>query len=187
MRNELEERIKMYHAINAITLRGEIVVFGSTFTANFPFYELSKKYLLENAIYNRSVEDLTLAEAESVLNECVLELQPSKIFLSLGETDADDPAAVSTYGRILTKIKRALPKAAVFVLSVRSTDKNENDEGVYAFNEKLRELCKRHSATYLDVSNFDSPNVYEYTFKRLRYFFRNAPLSFSQAFALANS
>ena len=84
MRTEIQEKTAMFHAVNDITLRGEIVVFGSTFMANFPFYELSQKYMMTNAVYNRSIEGLTLAEAEEILQECVLEIKPGKVFLALG-------------------------------------------------------------------------------------------------------
>ena len=185
MRTEALEKAAMYHAINDITLHGEIVIFGSTFMANFPFYELSKKYLLSNAVYNRSIRDLTLEEADEILSECVLELKPSKIFLALGEKDVNSPSAVTVYGKIIKKIQTKLPTAKVYVLPVEN---HENIPTVSEFNHKLRELCNRADVTFLDVPNQNSSPVllYEKLFKRLHCFFRDKHLTFAEAFALAD-
>lgn len=185
MRTELQDRVAMYHAVNDITMRGEIVVFGSTFMADFPFYELSQKYVLNNALYNRSVKGLTLAEAEEVLDECVLEIRPSKIFLALGEADLDNPAAMMTYGRIIRKIKAKLPASRLYLLPIQE---NGNDKGRYAFNCELRALAERESVTFLDVpqGNFSIGSTYEKIFKKLNCFFRGNRVSFAEAFSYAD-
>ena len=62
----MKEKVKLSAnamiGINDLTLKGEIVVFGSTYMANFPLYELINKYHFENAIYNRSIIGLTTSE-----------------------------------------------------------------------------------------------------------------------------
>ena len=184
MRSELQEKVAMYHAVNGITLKGEIVVFGSTFMANFPFYELSKKYVMANAVYNRSIEGLTLPEAEAVLNECVLELRPSKIFLLLGENEPCTPSALAVYARIVKKIQAKLPSSHVFILSLPS----QNDGDRCEFNEKLKRLAEQHGVKYLELS-FNAPShgmLYEKVFKRLHCFFRGDRLTFAEAFAIAD-
>ena len=64
------DKIHMFQYYNLITMKGEIVIYGSTFMANFPFYELIQNQLFSNAIYNRSIEGLTLADAELGLQSC---------------------------------------------------------------------------------------------------------------------
>lgn len=184
MRAELREKASMFHAINEITMHGEIVVFGSSFMANFPFYELSKKYVMENAVYNRSINDLTVEEAESVLNECVLDIQPSKVFLALGETDENCATALAAYARILKKIKAKLPKTKIYVLPV--FPKNGGDR--YEFNEKLKELTTQQNATFLSAfSTLTGTDVpYSKLFKQLNRFFRGNRINFAQAFAYAD-
>ena len=118
MREEFNKKIRMYESVNDVTLKGEIVVFGSSFTANFPFYELAQKYVLSYAVYNRSIDGMTLAEAEQGLDVCVLNVKPYKIFLALGECDLDNLSAMTVYRRILAKIALKLPNAKVYVLPV---------------------------------------------------------------------
>ncbi|MBQ8322726.1 MAG: hypothetical protein IJX91_02035 [Clostridia bacterium] len=184
MREELRKKVTMYQATNDIALRGEIVVFGSTFMANFPFYELSQKYVMPNAVYNRSVEGLTLEEAEAHLDECVLDIKPSKIFLSLGETDLENPSALTVYNRILFRIKTKLPEAKIYVLSVPKDDAAQNDEERLAFNEKLKDLADRANVRFLglEVHEFGK-RFYEKIFKELHCFFRSNRLSFADAFS----
>ena len=184
MKTEIREKAKMYHAINDITLHGEIVIFGSTFMADYPFYELSKKYLLSSAVYNRSIRELTLEDADEILSECVLELKPSKIFLALGEMDVDSPSAITTYGKILKKIQTRLPLAKIYLLPVENP---KNAPTVSAFNEKLHALCRRTGVTFLEVPDTNSSSValYEKLFKRLHCFFRDNRLTFAEAFSLA--
>ena len=187
MRAELQKKVDMFHAVNDISMRGEIVVFGSTFMANFPFYELSKKYLMENALYNRSVENLTLAEAEEILDECVLELKPEKLFLALGENDLNDLSAMTVYSRIIRKIQNKLPAAKIFLLPVQPDALSQNEGGRVAFNDNLRALSERLHTTFLDLPKQASPTLlYEKIFKRLGCFFRKNRLTLNEAFSYGN-
>ena len=69
--------------INDLMLKGEIVVFGSTYMANFPLYEFINKYHFENAIYNRSIAGLTTSEALEIVQDCIISINPAKIFIAL--------------------------------------------------------------------------------------------------------
>ena len=60
--------------LNDITLKGEIVVFGSTYMSKFPLYELINKSRLEYAVYNRSIAGLTVKEALEIVRDCIYTL-----------------------------------------------------------------------------------------------------------------
>ncbi len=186
MNNELLEKINMFRTYNPITLRNEIVVYGSTYTAEFPFYELSKKYVLNHAIYNRSIAGLTLADAERYLQDCVLEVAPSSVFLSLGETDLETPDALAIYRRILCRIRAALPNTRQYVLSVRSA---ETGEQVSEFNERLHRLCRETDVGYLDIRGIDTADCHAYrkVFKRMITFAKNGNITFADAMLYAES
>ena len=179
MREEFQNKIRMYESVNDVALKGEIVVFGSTFTANFPFYELSQKYVLSYAIYNRSIEGLTLSEAEEGLDVCVLQVKPSKIFLDLGEKDLENSSAFAVYQRIIMKIKAKLPETGVYLLPVRG-------DGAEKFNLGLRTLAEKTESKFLPLDLSDGKIVYGKIFKEMSRFFRKNPLSFCEAFALAS-
>ncbi|MGN1345530.1 MAG: SGNH/GDSL hydrolase family protein [Eubacteriales bacterium] len=184
MKTELTEKINMFRTFNDITLKNEIVVYGSTYTAEFPFYELSKKYLLNNAIYNRSIRGLTLADAEEYLTDCVLNIRPSKIFLALGDCDLDNPSAMTIYRRILRKIQEKLPDAHLYVLSVALAG-----DRAKTFNNALCTLCRETGAQYLDICYPSGGDAHPYSrvFKQMTRFFRDTAISFTDALLLAGN
>lgn len=176
MKTEVLEKSKMYKVFNDIALKDEIVIFGSSYAARFPFYELSQKYDLNNAVYNRSIEGLTLTEATEVLNDCVLAVKPSKIFLALGECDASESEALTAYSSILQKIREVLPGTKVYTLSAYGEEKAKA-----AFNAGLRELCIKSNVEYVNV-DYEMP--YSTIYKQLSRFFRKGRLDFYDAFQM---
>ena len=78
MNEQVLLRAKAFEELNDLALKGEIVVFGSTYMAQFPFYELINRSCLETAVYNRSIPHMTLPEALELLPDCVLALEPER-------------------------------------------------------------------------------------------------------------
>lgn len=175
------ERISMYKYYNSIALRGEIVVYGSTYMANFPFYELSQKYLLSNAIYNRSVEGLDLKTAEEGLQTCVIDAAPDKVFLALGEQDIENPCAIEIYERILTKIQDKCPHCKIYVFSIPGETKN-----IELFNKNLKQLATQKKVNYVEIQYrwADKTNPLAAVFKQMLPFFRNRKITMMEAFAV---
>lgn len=183
MREETKEKLNMFKVYNDITLKNEIVIFGSTYTAGFPFYELSQKYMFNNAIYNRSIKNLTLAEAEECLFDCVLTIKPSKLFLSLGEYDTNNSEAMCSYEKIINKIKDKLPNATLYIIPIHN-----KVNGSEQFNNELRKLCKKTNINYLDLkyTAHNKDISYNNIFKQMTCFFRKAPITFAEAFSMSN-
>lgn len=184
MRAEIQEKLNMFKVYNDITLKNEIVIFGSTYTAGFPFYELSRKYMFSNAIYNRSINNLTLAEAGECLSDCVLAIKPSKLFLSLGECDIDNSNAINLYINIINKIKEKLPCSTLYIMPIQG-----NISGAKQFNNSLRDLCKNSGINYLDLkySTPDEDCSYNAIFKQMSGFFRKTPITFAEAFSVGTN
>ena len=112
MRDCVKEKAEVFRQLNDLALREEIVIFGSTYMANFPFYELINKCKLENAVYNRSIEGLTVQEAETILTVSVLDINPRKVFLCF---DAEEIAEE----RLLAEhIHAALPNAKIYLVTL---------------------------------------------------------------------
>ena len=85
--NVYEREIKEYSSLNRIAKKNSIVLLGSTFAKNIPVSELSLSYGMNNDIYNRSITDLSVFDASTVIEYCIKEIQPRKILIQLGETD----------------------------------------------------------------------------------------------------
>ncbi|MGN0163239.1 MAG: hypothetical protein ACI4EA_06625 [Candidatus Ornithomonoglobus sp.] len=177
MKAEVIEKSRMYKIFNEITLKNEIIIFGSTFTADFPFYELTKKYLLSNAIYNRSISGLTIVDAAEILDDCVFGAKPAKIFYSFEEDSTAYSKALELYKDILHKTKKALPLSKIYILSARVS--NEVSE---RFNALLKELCNNYNAEFI---NIDYTKSYESIYRQLSPFFRDGRITFPEAMQMA--
>ena len=182
MKPEIQEKANAFHSINEIALKGEIVIFGSTYMANFPFYELANKCHLEHAIYNRSIDGMTTADAEELLQSCVLEIEPQKVFLQLGESDQAPEDALQHYETILRMIRKTLPSTKVYLIGLP-----EETEAAKRFNRGLRDLCdnKHVFSIFFAVGLLNKMARYTAQFKQLTRFFRDNPISLTEAFAMA--
>ena len=166
MRTCVAEKVRAFEALNDLSLKGEIAVLGSTYMAEFPFYELINRCRLENAVYNRSIEGLTVSEAAEILPAAVLELRPAKVFLCFDE--ATEPRG---YGALIQQTLAALPDAAIYVVG-----RSKNEEA------RLAPLCDGKRVCYVGLS---SAGGYKTAFKRLCCFFRRRPIDMVDAFAMA--
>ena len=169
--------------LNDLTLKGEIVVFGSTYMANFPLYELINKYHFENAIYNRSIVGLTTSEALEIVQDCIISINPIKIFIALGEEDENNLNVIKEYNQIVNLLQSALPKSKIYLICLQ-----ENTPYAEKFNANILSLCdnkKIWSIRFMSSSSTKS-NIYKSQFKTLSCFFRDKSLRMAEAFAMAN-
>ena len=166
MRTCVAEKVRAFEALNDLSLKGEIVVLGSTYMAEFPFYELINRCRLENAVYNRSIEGLTVSEAAEILPAAVLELRPAKVFLCF-----DEGAEPQGYEALIRQLLAALPDAAIYLVG--------RSAGEAA---RLAPLCDGKRVRYVGLP---SAGGYQAAFKRLCCFFRRRPIDMADAFAMA--
>ena len=182
MKETVRKQAVVLEKINDLTLPGEIVLFGSTYMANFPVYELINRCKLENAVYNRSIKGLTVQEALEIVEDCVVKIKPRKLFVSLGEEDEGEADALQAYARLVSLIRSRLPECELFLIGLTG-------QGQYAekFNQKIRELCDGRSVRYVDFGTTPTVDAAQYKarFMQLSCFFRNNPLTVGDAFALA--
>ena len=181
--NDVLEKVNLYRTINNITLQGEVVIFGSDFMADFPFYELSQKYLFSAALYNRSLHGLTLPLADRYLKECVLDIHPGKVFFALGENDLEDPNAMERYRKLIMRTQKALPHTRLYLLPVPETT-----PAAKKFNLELLRLATGLGLTCpsLCYGAETTHPPYSKIFKKLTVLFRSGNLDLTEVFALAN-
>lgn len=177
MKTELKKKSDIYKVFNEFALKNEIVIFGSTFSAYFPFYEFVNKGPISNAIYNRSIEGLKLEDACELLHNCVICAQPSKVFLALGELDSSDIKSITVYENIINSLKSNLPSTEIHILSLPDdTKENQN------YNNSLAEMCRKYGLKYIHIDY--SKNLAS-IYKQLSLFFRSNKISFCDAFKTA--
>ena len=131
--------------LNDITLKGEIVVFGSTYMSKFPLYELINKSRLEYAVYNRSIAGLTVKEALEIVRDCIIAIRPSKVFVALGEEDEKNKDAIKQYNEIVQKMRAEMPKCQIFLIELLGDgayEKEFNENFLSKHTDKLAEFIK---------------------------------------------
>ena len=81
------DRISAYQTLNQVAEAAGVVLFGSTTAANLPLNELLQDFGVSCTVYNRSVEGLTIEQAESYIQPCIAPLMPKMILLHFGEEE----------------------------------------------------------------------------------------------------
>ncbi|MCI9112323.1 MAG: hypothetical protein HFJ99_07180 [Eubacterium sp.] len=186
--NIYEREVENFRKLNRIAKKNSVVLLGSTFAKDIPVSELVQTFDIDCNVYNRSLTDLSVFDAEKLLDDCVISLSPKKILLQLGETDLERgyrtiPEILEAYEKIVAKLKNANKHCEIIIVSVC-----EKNSEVYpeALNVKLEELAKKHKCQYADISpafSNDSPSVK--AFSLLKYFMLDR-LSFYDAMNLLN-
>lgn len=173
---------KTYREINAITGTAGSVIFGTQSLSEIPVAELVQDFGLNLSVCNRSVEEATLEDAFELLDECVYELRPHKVFLNFGETDLTRPdfdleGFISAYGRLIDEVRADDAQRAVYVIPVLSTE-----PAAQRVNQELRTLADHTDSCYVDVAdifNYEKPHVR--LFNELTHYMRKGRMSFSEA------
>jgi len=161
-------KAKRFKILNEMSLKGQKVVFGSSFMSNFPFYELIQKKTTEFVIYNRSIDDLTIKEAIDSCEDCLKDLQPNNIIISFGENDEINDKFFKDYKILISKIQK-LNKTAKIAL-VNTLDDTSIDN-------TLSRIAKENNITYIKLVQSDIIDNYN----RISSFFRNGKITFYDA------
>ena len=168
---------------NDLALPGEIVIFGSTYMSEFPIYELINKCNSDNAVYNRSVKGLTVKEAIEILDDCVVDIHPNKVFIALGEEDESNPNAVSEYADLISAIRQKLPEAIIFLIGLIN-----GSSFAESFNKSMLSLCDNKIVKYVELLK-EGPSenaLFKAQFKQISCFFRTKPITMGDAFELTS-
>ena len=175
------EQKEAYREVNAITGSAGSVIFGTQSFSELPVAELVQDFGLNISVCNRSVEDATVEDAFELLDECVYDLHPHKVFLNFGETDMtrsdfDLNRFIAEYEELIRRTRED-GKRMVYIIPVLST-KPEAER----LNAALRALAERTDSCYVDVADvfqFEKPRVR--LFSELTHYMREGRMSFSEA------
>ena len=158
------ERYRVFHKTPP---RGGILFAGSSLMEMFPV----ERFAAERGImvYNRGVSGLITDELLALLNVCVLDLRPSKLFINIGTNDlsrADRPIAtvMKRYGEILARVREAVPEVVIYVMAyypvnydaasdeIRPNLRIRTNEKIDRANRELQVLARKYGARYIDVN-----------------------------------
>lgn len=170
---------EQFAQMNTLAKKSGVVLFGSTLFAHFPVCELSKSFGLDETIYNRSVENMTINDVEQLLKNCVVDLSPDKVFVEIGESDLrsenfniDD--FISKYEWMLYTLHNET-NAKIYIVSVVGANSTK-------LNERLINLSNELGCDYIDVcDSVLSAKPYLKLFNQLKMYIRSGKISFYDA------
>lgn len=174
--------MKDFKEMNEYCKKGQIVFVGSTYFSQMKISERVLTSGMNVPVYDRSAEKLKISNALNFLSEEVFELQPSKIFVNIGDEDLksagfDIDAFISKYEWMLLNIHRSCENCLIYITSVVSTC-----SVAAKVNERLQELAKETGCTYINFEGAKKDiGSYSKVFNILKHYIRNSPIGFADA------
>lgn len=171
-----KQTVSKYKILNKYVEKGKILFVGSSLMEYFPINELQQKLEDHYYIYNRGVAGSVSTELLASMEECIFELEPSKIFINIGTNDigvADYKLENLTenYDRILTQISERLPLAKVYVMAYYPVNPKAVDlssllgplmaevlkttrtnQAIREANVAIKGLAEKHRYEFIDVN-----------------------------------
>lgn len=169
-RLEKEQMVKDFHVWNKDAIKGQTVFTGSSLMEMFPIEKWVKE-LGPNApiVYNRGVGGYRTTDLLPILDACVFELKPRKVFINIGTNDLSDgniplETVMSNYDRIISQIEEKLPDVIIYMMAyypvnyeaatdeikpcllIRTNEKNNRA------NKLVAQLAAKHGQKYINVN-----------------------------------
>ena len=170
-RLEKERMVEGFREKNAQCQKGQVVFAGSSLMEMFPVEDWAHE-LGEGApkLYNRGVGGYRTDDMLPIVDLCVTDLAPRKVFINIGTNDLSDPkepmeAMIDRYDQILTKIETALPGVRIYLMAYYPVNYEaaadfmkpglliRTNEKIAAANELVQQLAQKHGQTYIDVND----------------------------------
>lgn len=170
-----------FKELNCKSKNGNIVLFGADFFSAFPVSELAKMYGLDEEIYNRSIDKLTIEQVQSYINLCVLDFMPGKVFINIGDEDIKKSSFnmdnfISKYEWMLYTI-HTKTKASIYILPVMSSS-----PAAAMLNKALEELAEKYGCRYIDtIPALASERPMLRVFELMKAYLRTHPINFADA------
>lgn len=179
--SKIDDKIEEFKVVNGMARKNEVVCFGSSFFSKMDFLEMACDSGMTKPVYNRSIEGLSISDAEKVLSETVYPLEPSKIFVNIGDADVNgskfnEDDFIAKYEWMLLSIHRNCRNCRIFVVSAIS-----DKECAKSLNKRLVQLAKSTGCTYIDICSEGVKHAYTKVFNQLKPFIRNFPINFADA------
>ena len=169
-RLDKEQMVKNFHVWNKDAIKGQTVFTGSSLMEMFPIEKWVKE-LGPNApiVYNRGVGGYRTTDLLPILDACVFELKPRKVFINIGTNDLSDgnislETVMSNYDRIITQIEEKLPGVIIYMMAYypinyeAATEEMKpcllirTNEKINRANELVAQLAAKHGQKYINVN-----------------------------------
>ncbi|GIP31679.1 SGNH/GDSL hydrolase family protein [Paenibacillus sp. J2TS4] len=179
MKNSEEQKKstqRKYRALNQYAAKGQTLFVGSSLMEWFPINEMQLTLNLKHIIYNRGIAGSTTADLLEVMDDCIFDLAPSKIFINIGSNDIgsvgpngyEKETLLANYNKIMEQIKERLPQCEVYVMAYYpinakadyGLDKSRKammfatrtNSNILEANTVIEELANKHGFHFINVN-----------------------------------
>jgi len=170
MVREKQNTLERYRRLNHYAHKGETLLVGSSLMEQFPLYELKMSLGIPGIIYNRGIGGYTTTELLDVMDTCIFDLEPSRIFINIGSNDMAAPGFTveslrDNYQRILEQIKDRLPACQITLMAYYPINTacalpgfgdmfaTRNNATIQACNNMVEELARDMGCKFINVNH----------------------------------
>lgn len=163
------QKVENYRKQNETAQLGQIVFSGSSLMEGFPINELLAEYGDDTVIYNRGIGGFITDELLEVLDVCVTDLKPRRVFINIGTNDLSNPnltiaQVMEKYDTILTRMEEKLPGVEIYLMAyypinyevaieeIKPNLRVRTNEKINLANEAVKQLAEKHGK-YIDVND----------------------------------
>ncbi len=167
--NDKEMKVERFRELNKNVIHGKTVFAGSSLMEMFPINKLLGEHNDPTVIYNRGIGGFISAELLAVIDVCVLQLEPSRVFINIGTNDLSDSRIpvqhlMDNYDKIITAIENHIPKVEIYLMAyypvnyeaaaenMKECLKIRNNEKIAAANKEVEKLAAKHGQKYIDIN-----------------------------------
>lgn len=116
-----EMKLERFKEENKNAVKGQIVLTGSSLMEMFPVNKFLDERGLDITVYNRAIGGYITDELMQVLDTCVFELEPRRVFINIGTNDLSDSripmdCIMEHYDSIISSIEQRLPKTEIYLM-----------------------------------------------------------------------
>jgi lysophospholipase L1-like esterase len=174
LRDSKKEKVKNYKIRNQYAIKGQILFVGSSLMEFFPINEMQQTLEERQIIYNRGIGGYQTSDLLASMEECIFELEPSKIFINIGTNDIGSAGykkekLIANYDEILNQIHERLPECKVYVMAYypmnekaespnvmlvndKSTQNTRTNMAIQEANVAVEELAKKYDFEFINVN-----------------------------------
>lgn len=171
-----KDTIIKYRMLNKYAKKGQLLFVGSSLMEWFPINEMQFSLDIDHVIYNRGIAGTTTTELLEAMDECIFDLEPSKIFINIGSNDIGSigpggykkEKLIANYNEIMNKIQERLPECEVYVMAYYPINSiadfgldetmkaimftTRTNDNIIEANEAVEELAKKHGFNFINVN-----------------------------------
>lgn len=168
-------KVQAYRILNGYAARGQTVFAGSSLMEFFPIHELQQAFGPSFACCNRGVAGFVTRELLAALDECVLDLAPSRLLINIGTNDIGEPdyglpGLIARYEEILRRVRERLPDCRIVTLAYYPVNADDvfagvdraaaadlfsrrSNRAIREANEAVAALSRRLGIEHLDLND----------------------------------